>query len=110
MMDGKTITYRAEGGAEASTHNSPPGLDFLQEQVGGYIESVPHLDKITIGQTKVEAMAFCNEEGKLRGLPVNEHATKMWADCLGVAREDMQDVLVGDVVLVYGDPEFMAGM
>lgn len=50
-------------------------LGFLQGLVGGMIEHVPILNEETLadGYTSL----FCNEEGKMTGLPANELATKM---------------------------------
>lgn len=60
------------------------GLQFLQEAVGGHIELVPmRRDDLTM---------YCNDEGKLDGLPINHLATAI-ADL-------MDDILVGDVVLL----------
>jgi hypothetical protein len=58
-------------------------LDELQKAVGGWIEAVPG----------TRARAYCNEEGRLRGLPLNQ-----------VASQRFGQVLVGDVVeLEKGD-------
>lgn len=41
----------------------PRGLESLQKEVGGYIETLcPYADPVAI---------ICNEEGKLNGLPLN---------------------------------------
>ena len=52
---------------EDSKHE--PDLKSAQEFVGGYVEGIsfPNGDYLIV-----------NEEGKLRGLPVNEDATKLW--------------------------------
>lgn len=57
-------------------------LETLQQAVGGWIEHVILAD----GRD-----AFCDEEGKLKGLPVNLVATALWADPF--------DVLCGPVVV-----------
>jgi hypothetical protein len=57
-------------------------LEELQKYVGGYIERVqiaPNTDMI------------CNEEGKLKGLPVNHAATLL---------VHMTQIIVGDVLVV----------
>ena len=56
-------------------------LDFLQEAVGGYIEAV--------GLSSYEATMYVNEEGLIRGLPMNP-----------LASEIAGQLLVGDVVIV----------
>lgn len=62
----------------------PNTLEALQDQVGGYIETV---------KLSTEIIAIVNEEGHLMGLPKNRHMTG----------------IVGPMVLVHnepGDPEF----
>lgn len=69
--------------------NPKNGKDFklyeLQKIVDGYIEVVwmPY-DKIMV----------VNEDGKIRHLPVNEKATKIYQDCFGFS-----DIIVGDVLV-----------
>lgn len=65
-----------------------PTLRDLQNAVGGLIEGVPMDDE--------SFTAFCNEEGKLEGLPVNHAATRF----TGIRG----DVLMGDVVII-GPPD-----
>ncbi len=66
------------------------GLPGYHEVVGGWVEAV-HLEqaKLTL---------FVNEEGKVRGLPLNRRATALWWLLDRMARE--RDELVGDVVLI----------
>jgi hypothetical protein len=76
-----------------------PALQDLQDMVGGYIEAVPlwerHLDR--------PCVVWCNEEGKLDGLPGNERATAMWWEALGGGI--FNDHLVGDIVIVVDLPD-----
>jgi hypothetical protein len=81
---------------------APPELKTLQKLVGGYIEVVPHF-KTLYGKPCV---AYCNEEGKLNGLPINHGATALWAAALG-ASVKLHDVLAGTVVVLTGDPEIL---
>jgi len=69
-------------GAISMVHGRPR-LVHLQRAVRGYIEAVPHDGPFT---------AYCNEEGKLDGLPPNIPATRF----LGLTH----DILVGPVVLI----------
>ncbi len=71
------------------TQDAVPSLDQLQKFVGGYIETVPLFDSYK----DKPAVAFCHEEGKLEGRPVNKTATAMWRDALGFAADDY---LVGE--------------
>jgi hypothetical protein len=76
-----------------------PRLEDLQSGVGGDIETVPHFNRYQ-GEPCV---AFCNEAGKLDGLPVNHRATAHWYAIAG----RVADVLVGPVVIVTGDKQLM---
>ena len=60
-------------------------LPMLQEAVGGWIEAVSLRD----------FDFYCNEEGKLTGLPVNEVATALWEEVYGPT-----DVIMGDIIIV----------
>lgn len=60
----------------------------LQRLVGGYIEGIAH-------PHRPDVMGIINEEGKLKRLPVNKVATRLFGPVL---RED--DVIVGPCVLI----------
>lgn len=65
-------------------------LASFQAAVGGYVEPVPvEQPRMTI---------FANEEGKVRGLPINRRATCLWWLLSPGLRG--HDILVGDVALV----------
>jgi hypothetical protein len=84
--------------------DSPHILAILRQIVSGPIELVPMFCVFTVHRTKVKCAVFCNEEGKLKNLPYNQRATELWLECL---KFDPHDVLVGDVVVVWGDDLFM---
>ncbi len=63
-------------------------LDSLQTAVGGWIEGVSPVEG--------DWHAYCDEEGKLKGLPINHRATRL-AHYLGWPEGD---VLCGPVVFV----------
>ena len=70
-----------------------PTLESAQEFVGGYVEGItfPNGDYLII-----------NEEGKLKGLPVNEDATNLWRSTF---TEDkyafgFDDYVVGPAILI----------
>ena len=66
-----------------------PDLNALQKAVGGLIEYVRCSGPL--------GFMYCNEEGKLMGLSLNETATRMI---------DFDDIIVGDVVVMdIGDEE-----
>ena len=75
----------------------PPTLREMQEFVDGRIEIVylSNGDHLII-----------NEEGLLDGLPINQKATNIWWNDLGLDRSgiDIQRVppLVGDILLIEG--------
>lgn len=71
-------------------------LEELQRLVGGFIEYVPVYDE---EQKEVGLSLFCNEEGKIDGLPVNLRATHYFGFAL-----QKGDVLVGDIVIM-GPPD-----
>jgi len=88
-----------------------PQLSDLQGAVGGYIEAVPYFQTIQRFAKIQTCVAFCNEHGKLDGLPINEHATWLWYRAL--ERNKLcpsDDVLVGSIVVLFGDREFVAAL
>lgn len=111
-MKGKIIRY-VPGLPEPTVFDVDqlPKLAFLQSAVGGYIETVPFWE--TYGDEP--CLAFCNEEGKLLGLPYNDSATRAWhAAFIRTLDHPMtfsefiqRDQLAGPVVVITGDAEFM---
>lgn len=102
-MKGTMTTLHAGGGETRHELDRAATLDELQAAVGGYIESVAGFETYE-GQP---AWVIVNEEGKLKGLQPNERATKLWEAQTGVVG---WDVLMGDVVILQGDAEFMAAL
>jgi hypothetical protein len=64
----------------------PGHLDGLQAAVGGWIEYVPTEQDVTL---------YCNEEGKIEGLPANRVATAAFGQLI-----QPHDYLAGDVVII----------
>ena len=90
------ITILYANGEEAMATATSLSLQKLQEMVGGWIERVPMFATYNGEKCAV----FCDEEGKLKGKPVNAAATKAWYE---VAPQMVgQDRLVGEVVIVQG--------
>lgn len=83
----------------------PPALEELKEAVGGYIELIPGFEAIQVGKALVPCVAFCNEEGKLKGLPVNIRFQAIWPEpwC-------NMDMVAGPVVILYGSISFMRAL
>jgi len=107
-MKGEALIYRPDGRQperrDLTTSNPESLLPMLQTLVGGDIEAVPMWVSLPDGRACV---AFCNEEGKLDELPFNPLATAAW---YRAARQPMGDELVGTVVVVFGDEEFMEAL
>ena len=78
--------------------DTPPTLPELQALVGGFIELVPHWSDYM----GMPADVWCNEDGKPDQLPVNVRATALWYEKLG---QRVDDILVGEIVLVVGLPD-----
>ena len=102
-MKGRIIIIPVDPRTPASSKElaGAPRLEELREGVGGDIETVPFF---TTYKGEI-AVAFCNEHGKLDGLPVNRRATALW-----YAQEPRfigRDHLVGPVVIVTGDRALM---
>lgn len=72
--------------------NSHDEYEAISKAVGGMVQMVP------LGESGL--LIWCNEEGKLTGLPYNEFATNVWTRYWG-----QTDVMVGDCV-VTGDVDW----
>ena len=96
-MNGAIVIIQANGHTTIRTLDRTPDLDDLQAAVGGSIQLVPLFERYYGKPCAV----FCDEEGKLKGLPVNVRATREWYRAMGVTSAD--DVLCGAVAIVTGD-------
>lgn len=67
-------TIHADGTIIHRYLDRAPTLQQYQEEVGGYIQEVPHL---TTFRGK-RCIAYCNEEGLIRGLKFNSAASNLW--------------------------------
>jgi hypothetical protein len=74
-----------------------PRLQELQDICDGYIEAVPHW----VEHEGMRCVVYCNEEGKMRDLPLNRRATLLWYAALGTP---VDDVLCGDIAIVASLP------
>lgn len=82
-----------------------PELNKLQSWVGGYLEPIPLFNSfIYDGKRYTNGLAFCNEDGLLRGHTPNEYATRAWK---AAAPETNPQYLrlVGDVVIYFKEKE-----
>jgi len=63
----------------------------LQKHVGGYIEYMPSVGKLRM---------IMDEDGRMKGKPVNAKATKIVTECLTGRALRYQPVIVGDVLIL----------
>ena len=70
---------------EIQSKEDSPSLSEAQKFVGGWVEVVQVNDGVLI----------IDEEGKLKDKPVNEVASKMYADKYGD-----EDIIVGDAIFI----------
>lgn len=107
-MKGYILTVPVTGQTTIQEVETASILDHLKAGIGGgYLEAVPYFNKIAWDTEVHRCVAFCDEEGKLKGLPINNRANVLWTNAVG---EYVSDVLVGDVVIVWGDEEFMSAL
>lgn len=88
----------------------PLSLQRAHRIVGGYVEAIPHWNQhLHSDGTVYDAVALCNEDGKGLGLPFNRQATIRWAHAINMLVPDLlrQDHLVGNILLSWGDLEYM---
>jgi hypothetical protein len=85
---------------------------------GGYIELIPLFNSIEIEGTVHHCVAFCDEDGKRKEMPINWRATAMWEHALHCAGHPglinpaggLADYLVGAIIVLFGDDEFMEAL
>jgi hypothetical protein len=133
-MRGFSYVYRIDSGVEVTEweDGEVPDLKWLQDAVGGYIEHVPGLNTVLRGpgpfdfdgrDLVVSCTAYCNEDGKLNGMDLNDSATALWHQALlreydddgkplyphGLLNAAGQpvDYLVGHIVVLVGDEAWM---
>lgn len=102
MVEPVMVTIRASGEIDRRPlgEGEIPTLEELQRSVGGPIQEVPYFLNYENGG----CVAYCHEEGKLLGYPVNIRATSLWRDQgMGFGG----DYLCGDVVVICGNREFL---
>lgn len=109
-MKGRMMTIAADGTMVVEQLDRAPSLERLQRIVGGYVEQVPAFDIVEEDGVRTRVVAFCNEEGKLEGLPANTVATKMWLKSAARVGVPVHDMLCGTVVVLSGDADFMSAL
>jgi hypothetical protein len=103
-VKGRLTIIPVEGTVSSKELAAPVALEDLQGGVGGDIELVPYFTKYE-GR---RCVAFCHEEGKLIGLPINPRATALWYAL--EPRFVGRDHLVGPIVIVTGDAALMRSL
>ena len=92
----KFAVLKIDGSLEFQEVSSEGEYDFLSNAVGGWIQAVT----LDYNEEVGDLVLWCNEEGKLNGLPANESATRLWEFYYGKT-----DIIVGDVVLTGGSDD-----
>ena len=107
-MRGDGYVYRPDSHTpEHLELNGEPDLAVLKNAIGGgWLEAIPHWNRYE-GKP---AVAFCDEEGKMKGLPFNRTATVLWHKQLKGTVPSLRDMLVGAVLVVTGDEQFMEAL
>jgi hypothetical protein len=114
MMIGYMITLlpRVEMPDIKTIDREPPLEEIKAALGGGWLELVPGFTSIRFGRHEwLDCVAFCDEEGKLKNLAINEDATMHWRLALNRDRQARNsDYLVGPIVVLAGDAEFMKSL
>jgi hypothetical protein len=119
-MKGTIITIKpGSGGQLATPVEDKPTLPVLKAAIGGgYLELIPRFTSIEHQGELCNCVAFCDEDGKMKDLPVNERATILWHQALQrtghpgllMPMGRLADYLVGQIAIVIGDDEFMEAL
>ena len=110
-MNGTMLIISPQGSIKTVPLHAVPDLTRLQEELGGFLEQVSHFDSIRYRGTTYPCVAFCDEEGKLKGKKPNMHATIAWQAALLIHKlPPIDDVLCGNVVVIFGDRELMEAL
>ena len=89
----RSFTIDPYGEVVQTVHPKQPDLAWLQEQVDGWIETVPYFTKF---QGRTRGTAYANEEGIIKGMPFNRTATEAYGRCFEFAQN-----LYGPVVITF---------
>ena len=93
---------RPDGSEHQQTMTIFPGLEQLQTAVGGYVEPVPAMTTYK-GRP---CQAFFDEDGRMKQLPVNWPATRLWHDALHSTGRPLREPLpeiVGNLLIICED-------
>jgi hypothetical protein len=117
-MKGTMLVLPPDGLTTTTEFTAPVDLPTLRKAVGGYLEVVPYFGSIPYKGELRRCVAFCDEDGKRKELPLNVLACAAWDAALrreplfkylpANKRPSASDCLVGPIVVVFGDDEWMA--
>jgi len=100
------FVLKSNGEVDHVKQDHRPDLAQLQGYVGGYIETIPHFEKLVRDDVEYRGVCFGNEEGRITNLPLNEVATKAWFDNFEPDTKFWyKPELFGDVVFYTPDDE-----
>lgn len=117
-MEGYYIRLNTDGTQVVTPTEKSPDLDMMKSRIdGGYLELVPYFTLFEYEGELRRCVAFCDENGKMKNFNMNRRATTLWDRCLkqqgmpGLIRHGaLQDFLVGPILIVFGDKEFMEAL
>lgn len=101
----KLLIMKVDGGSEIRDVSEGDAFHQVQWAVGGYAEPIVGWTALKINGEIQRGVAFCDEEGKIKGRGINVKATKIWYQKLKARGQSTADFLVGDVVFLFGKEE-----
>jgi hypothetical protein len=112
-MKGTFTVIKADGNSATQPVVVTPKYEMIKDGLnGGWLELVPLFDRYK-GE---RCVVFCDEEGRLNGLPRNPIATALWHACIRargldpmrvLTPPDAIDGLVGPIVIISCDEELL---
>jgi hypothetical protein len=105
MIEKQLIAIYQDGRIEKKKIDTVPELDDLKEIVDGWIEIIPYFDTYEGNP----CIAFCDEEGKIKGKLYNILANQFWMKSDGGLASG-SDILVGSIAIVTGPKKFLREM
>lgn len=97
-MNGTCVIIAADGTETSIEFDHAPTLAEMKSAINdGFVEMVPYFETFR----GFNCVAICDEEGKIKRLPINRKATQHWHQQVRIA-----DFLVGSIAIYYGDDEF----
>lgn len=105
-MIGHMVVINPDGSIIKTKLTVAPSYALLKKALnGGYIEMVPLFNTYEDN----DCIVYCDEEGKIKGLPYNQKATMEWIKSqLKNYHRTIDDLLFGPIIILYGDQSFMA--